>query len=220
MLISVAQIFFNSAEAEKRQRSIQVKSRGLIMAKQVLPTALLCIILLAGCNGTTAQRPGQMVVLEQVQYAAAFEAGLAAMRENFTIEKQDRQGGEIISQPIVYTDGEASERLSSGLSGRQEEFRKTAVVKLSERAQGCAIEVRVDIERKDTQDYQIYEGIAAAEDLRKRTPAERRDTAGIEQREVWTFIRRDLAAEELIIRNMRERLGPPEAGSSGTAPAQ
>jgi len=64
----------------------------------------------------------------------------------------------------------------------------------------------VDIERRDTQDYQMYEGMLAVEDLRMRTPAERRDTAGPDRGEGWTFIRRDLQTEELIIRGLREHL--------------
>jgi len=186
------------------------------MAKRVLLTALLGTILLAdGCKGTTARRSGQLVTLEQAEYTAAFQASLDAMLENFPIEKQDLQTGQIVSRAVVYSSDEPNERLSTGLSGARQELRRKAELNLSKRPDGCAVEVRVDIERRDTQDYQVYEGILATEDLRMRTPAERRDIAGPDQREVWTFLRRDRAAEELIIRAIRERLGLLEPSSSG-----
>ncbi|MCK4851393.1 MAG: hypothetical protein KAT11_08580, partial [Phycisphaerae bacterium] len=99
-----------------------------------------------------------------------------------------------------------SGRISTGLTGAKAELRRRAWLRLSQGPEAVAAEVRVDIERRDTQDYQMYEGILAAEDLRMRTPAERRDTAGPDRREVWTFIRRDLQTEELIIRALRGHL--------------
>ncbi len=188
-------------------------SRGLDMTKRslnrALPGAFLMLLLLlaaAGCAQTAAGPRGQVIQLGAVEYAAAFEAGLGAMREQFAIEKQDEQGGEIIGRPTVYSSDEPSGRISTGLTGAKVQLRRKAWLRLSRGPQALAAEVRVDIERRDTQDYQMYEGILAAEDLRMRTPAERRDTAGPDRREVWTFIRRDLQTEEILIRGLRERL--------------
>lgn len=184
------------------------------MKKTFLIPVLLSVILLAvGCAESVARRPGQFVTLERAGYAPAFQAALDATRETFPIAQQDPQTGQIISRPVVYSTDESTERLSTGLSGTREELRRKAFINLSERPDGVAVEVRVDVERRDTQDYQVYEGILATEDLRMRTPAERRDTAGIDQREVWTFIRRDRTAEELIIRRLRERLASLEPSS-------
>ena len=188
-------------------------SKGLDMTKRslnrALPGAFLMLLLLlaaAGCAQTPAGPRGQVIQLGAVEYAAAFEAGLAAMREQFAIEKQDEQGGEIIGRPTVYSSDEPSGRISTGLTGAKVQLRRKAWLRLSRGPEAVAAEVRVDIERRDTQDYQMYEGILAAEDLRMRTPAERRDTAGPDRREVWTFIRRDLQTEEILIRGLRERL--------------
>ena len=165
------------------------------------------VFLYPGCSDTTAHRAGQVVTLQQTQYATAFQASLDTMRDNFPIESQDLQAGRIVSRPLVYSADEPSERISTGLSSSNQELRRRAYIDISEHPEGCTVEVRVDIERRDTQDYQVYEGLMAAEDLRMRTPAERRDLAGHEQREVWTFIRRDRAAEEKIIRQINQRLG-------------
>lgn len=173
----------------------------------LIPILLSLILLAVGCDGSTARRPGQTITLEQVQYASAFDAGLDAMRETFPIEMRDRQTGRIISRPVAYSGDESSAGISTGLTGSSPELRRRAYINLSEHAEGCSLEIRVDIERRDTQDYQVYEGVMAAEDLRMRTPAERRDMATQEQREVWTFIRRDRAAEEQIIRKINQRLG-------------
>ena len=179
----------------------------------LLPALLATTLLAVGCAETVTRRPGQVITLEKVEYAAAFQAGLDAMRQSFTIERQDLQSGQIISRPVAYSADEPSERLSTGLSGARQELRSKAELNLSKRPDGCVVQVRVDIERRDTQDYQVYEGILAAEDLRMRTPAERRDLAGPEQGEVWTFVRRDRAAEELIISAIKERLGLLEPSS-------
>ena len=185
------------------------------MITRILLTVLVATILLAGgCNGTTARRAGQVVSLDQAEYAGAFRASLDAMRENFVIESQDLQSGRIIGRPVVYSSEKGGDRLPTRLTGARQELRRKASLNLSKRSEGIAVEVRVDIERRDTRDYQIHEGILATEDLRMRTPAERRDTAGIEQREVWTHIGRDRAAEELIIRGIRERLGLTDPTSS------
>ncbi len=179
------------------------------MNKKILLSGLAfatCLIVGSGCANTVARPKGQVVGLSEVEYSAAFEAGLAAMREQFAIEGQDEQSGEIIGQPTVYSGEEPSERISTSLRGAKVQLRRRAWLHLSRGPEGVAAEVRVDIERRDTQDYQMYEGILAAEDLRMRTPAERRDTAGPDRREVWTFIRRDRQTEELIIRALREHL--------------
>ena len=173
----------------------------------LLPILLSTILLTPGCSDTSSRRAGQIVTLQQTQYATAFEASLDAMRDNFPIESQDLQAGRIVSRPVVYSADEPSERISIGLSSSTQELRRRAYIDISEHPEGCTVEVRVDIERRDTQDYQVYEGLMAAEDLRMRTPAERRDLASHEQREVWTFIRRDRAAEEKIIRQINQRLG-------------
>ena len=187
-----------------------------MVKKILLLTALVGTIALAGgCNGTTARRAGQVVSLEEAEYTAAFEASLDAMRENFAIEKQDRQSGKIIGRPVIYSSEKGGDRLSTKLTGARQELRRKAELNLSQRPGGCAVEVRVDIERRDTRDYEIHEGILANEDLRMRTPAERRDTVGIDQREVWTYIGRDREAEELIIRGIRERLGLLEPSVPG-----
>jgi hypothetical protein len=178
------------------------------MTKTFPIIALLNAALLAvGCNGTTAHRPGQTISLEQVQYAAAFDAGLDAMRESFPIQMRDRQTGQIISHPVAFSADEPSTGISTGLSGSTPELRRRAYINLSEHPEDCSLEIRVDVERRDTQEYQAYEGIMAAEDLRMRTPAERRDMASQQQREVWTFIRRDRTAEEQIILRVNQRLG-------------
>ncbi|NIA06519.1 MAG: hypothetical protein GWP14_02595 [Actinobacteria bacterium] len=178
------------------------------MIRTTLLTFLLTIAFISiGCDSSTARRPGQTISLQQVQYAAAFDASLDAMRESFPIQTRDLQTGRIVSRPVAYSGGEPSTGISTGLSGSTPELRRRAYITLSEHAEGCSLEVRVDIERRDTQDYQVYEGLMAAEDLRMRTPAERRDMASNQQREVWTFIRRDRAAEEQIIRRINQRLG-------------
>lgn len=148
-----------------------------------------------------------MVSLQQVKYDSAFDAGLDAIREIFPIESQDRQTGRIVSRPLAYSADEPSNAIDTGLSSSNPELRRRAYLTVSEHPDACSLDVRVDIERRDTQDYQVYEGIMAAEDLRMRTPAERRDMATNEQREVWTFIRRDRLAEEQIIRRINQRLG-------------
>ena len=203
-----------STVAAKAVLTGRIISRGLTMNRIFLLTALLGMILLAvGCGETVAHQQGQTITLEKVEYAAAFQSALDAVRQSFPIEKQDLQSGQIISRPVVYSSNEPSERLSTGLSGARQELRSKAQLNLSKRPDGCAVEVRVDVERRDTRDYQVYEGILAAEDLRMRTPAERRDLAGPDQGEVWTFVRRDRAAEELIISAIRERLGLLEPSS-------
>ena len=168
--------------------------------------ALGTCVMVAGCAETVVQQRGRVVQLGGAQYSAAFAAGLGAMRDEFVIEKQDELTGEIIGRPAVYTGDEPSERISTELSGRKAEMRRKAWLRLSSGSDGLTAEVRVDIERRDTEDYQINEDIRAAEDLRIRTPAERRDTARLDQREVWTFIRRDMEAEEVLIRGLTERL--------------
>jgi len=178
------------------------------MTRTVLLSFLLTVILMSvGCSESTVRRPGQTVNLQQAGYDTAFDASLDAVREVFPIEMRNRQTGQIVSLPVAYSGDEPSAGISTGLTGSTPELRRRAYVNLSEHADGCSLEVRVDIERWDTQDYQVYEGIMAAEDLRMRTPAERRDMASQEQREVWTFIRRDRTAEEQIIRSINQRLG-------------
>ena len=182
------------------------------MNKKILLSALAlatCLTLGSGCAEIIARPAGQVAQLGEIEYPKAFQAGLDTMREHFAIEKQDPHSGEIYARPTLYTSDEPSERISTGLSGAKVQLRRTAWLRLDKRPEGLAAEVRVAIERRDTQDYQVYEGILAAEDLRMRTPAERRDTVGPEQRDVWTFIRRDRDTEELIIRGLRERLAQP-----------
>lgn len=172
---------------------------------------LLLLLAVAGCTPTTERPRGQVVQLGAVEYAAAFEAGLAAMREQFAIEKQDSQSGEIFAKPVVYSSDDPSERLSTSLTGAKVQLRRKAWLRLNRSPAAVLAEVRVDIERRDTENYQMYEGTLASEDLRMRTPAERREVGamGTEQREVWTFIRRDLRTEEILIRALREHIKQP-----------
>jgi len=167
---------------------------------------LLILVSAGGCAETTAWPRGQVVELEDVQYEAAFAAGVAAMRDQFPIARQDVQSGEIVGRPTAYSGDAPSGKICTGLTRTKIQLRRSAWLRLSPAPNGVTAEVRVNIERRDTQDYEAYEEILAAEDLRMRTPAERRDTAGMDQRDVWTFIRRDLEAEELIIRGISERL--------------
>ncbi len=168
--------------------------------------ALGTCLMAGGCAETTARPRGQVVELADAEYDAAFAAGVAAMRDQFPIARQDAQSGEIVGLPAAYSGDAPSGKISVGLTRTKIQLRRSCWLRLSRGPEGVTAEVRVNIERRDTQDYEAYEGIRAAEDLRMRTPAERRDTAGIDQREVWTFIRRDLEAEELIIHGLRERL--------------
>ena len=168
----------------------------------------MVLILLAatGCAETMVRPRGQVFELGKVDYAAAFEAGLGTIREQFVIEDQDIHSGQITARPKVYSSDEPSTRISLGLSGGSTVLRQTCWLRIRERDEGVTAEVRIDVERRDTHEYQVNEAIEASEDLRMRTPAERRDTVGPDQREVWTFIRRDLRSEELIIQGLRERL--------------
>jgi hypothetical protein len=178
------------------------------MTRKALLSCLLVFVLMSiGCTESTVRRPGQTISLQQVAYDSAFDASLDAVRELFPIEMRDRQAGQILSRPVAYSGDEPSAGISTGLTSSTVELRRRANVNLAEHDDGCSVDVRVDIERRDTQEYQMYEGIMAAEDLRMRTPAERRDMATQEQRDVWTFIRRDRTAEEQIIRNIHQRLG-------------
>lgn len=179
-------------------------SRGLDMRKKFLMLVLL--LAASGCTETVVRPRGQVIQLGTVEYATAFEAGLDTMREQFTIEKQDLQSGEIFARPVVYSSDDPSERLGTSITGAKVQLRKKAWLRLNRSPEAVWAEVRVDIERRDTQSYQMYEGTLASEDLRTRTPAERRDTAGPDRREVWTFIRRDLQTEEILIRALRERM--------------
>lgn len=191
------------------------------MTRTFISTALLTAtaICAAGCAGQTAARqPGQVIYLQETEYARAFEAGLEAVQEYFAIEKQDRDTGEILAKPILFSSAGPGERLSAGLTGAKDALRRRALVLVMKRELGSAIDVRVNIERQDTEDYRIYEGIQASEDLRMRTPAELMVTADPEQREVWTFLRRDYQLEEQIIRGIKERLGllQPTGSTWGT----
>ncbi len=194
----------------------RIISKGLSMKRIALLMGLMGVVLSSagGCAETALPRSGHLVYLEPVEYATAFEAGLDAMRESFAIEKQDFQSGQIVGRSVVYPSDKLNDRFFTRLTGARQELRRKASLHLSKRTTGCAVEVRVDVERRDTQDYQIYEGILATENLRMRTPAERRDMAGADQREVWTFVRQDQAIEKLIIRGIRERLGLLDSTSS------
>jgi len=171
---------------------------------------LLVLLAVAGCAQTTTTRPrGQMVHLGAVEYAVAFEAGLDAMREQFTIEKQDEHSGDILAQPVVYSSDDPTERLSTNITGAKVQLRRKAWLRVNRGPEAISAEVRVDIERKDTANYQMYEATLEDEDLRMRTPAERRDVVGTQQREMWTFIRRDLRTEEILIRALKEHMERP-----------
>ena len=188
------------------------------MARMMQLIVLLAgvVICAVGCTGQTeARKPGQVIYLDKVEYSEAFAASVQSVREQFVIAKEDPGAGEILSRPAHYTSGEPSGRFNTGLTGATDQLRHRASVLVMERTEGLAVDVRVDIERRDTDDYRVFEGIQASQDLRMRTPAEQRAVAGSEQREVWSFVRRDNQSEEQLIRGIKERLGLLQAGGPG-----
>lgn len=190
------------------------------MARMIPLVALLTAVVICavGCTGQTeARKPGQVIYLENVEYSEAFQASVQAVREQFVIASEDPSAGEILSQPAPFTSSEPSGRFNTGLTGSTDQLRHRASVLVMGRTEGLAVDVRVDVERRDTEDYRVFEGVQATEDLRMRTPAEQRAVTGSEQREVWSFVRRDNQSEEQLIRSIKEHLGLLQpAGTSNT----
>lgn len=150
--------------------------------------------------------------LPAAEFDAAFDAGLAALREyDFRIDQSSRSAGVIVSRPSEKTIRGGTGRIGDEVLRSSNRVRRIAEIGIVRAGEGISARCKVLMERLDTGDYRAFRRERAGSDIPAETPIEVDGGTVGDQREVWTFVRRDLNLERQLLAALAERV-------SGTAP--
>ncbi len=173
-----------------------------------------CVALMCcggGCSGPGAgggHKSGWMNArLPDASLDAAFDAGVYAMGQWFSLDEVSREDGEIRSAPQEYRQEGGTGRLRDNTIGYRNRMRRVAALTFSESERGCVAHCRVLVDRLDTSDHRVFRRNDQFADVPNETPID--NDAGIrpDQAQVWTPMPRDRERERQILALLRERVG-------------
>ena len=164
---------------------------------------VLACIVMAGCSSQIrpVMLPGTSRPLGQVEMDKAFDASVRAVRERFGIAEIDRDNYLVRGAPEYYTAKDDARTLASQISPSRGSFRKVVTVHVQPTPNTRPkASVRIEIQRHDTQVLHAFAYQRQRSDSPAATPIAESSPQGRQQTEVWTFVRRDIAEEQNILK--------------------
>jgi hypothetical protein len=171
---------------------------------------------LTGCSGGLETRRFQSRVIEGASPDEVFQAAQVVLRREFGRVQVDPGARRIVSEPAEYRTSSESGTARDFYGGRST-MRRTAHFSVAPRGDGTVAQLRVDIERQDTDRREVFQPDRnRISDAPSQTPIERDAATSTEQNTVWTFVRRDRQLERALLTELQERFAPP--GAAGVPP--
>ncbi len=181
-----------------------------------LPAILLATI---GCAPELEARRFRSRALPGVTAEEAFEQASDIMRREFGRAATDRTGMTVESGPEEFITA-SDTGTARDLVGASSTMRRRATMRIRRRGDATLAEIRIDIERRDSERRRVAASSAhqdsRIDDLPARTPIEREAATTDEQNTVWTQVRRDDALERALLDELYDwavALSAPEEGT-------
>lgn len=163
---------------------------------------LVAASILAGCQ--TDQFRSRR--LGDVDYNAAYQAGLGAMSNYFTIQSADAKTGRIVAQPQPASP--TAGKIVSSTQGRE-----VAVLQITRDSAGVVAGIRVDIQRQEEPAYQSFSQMYSNTDVPNQTPAQREAALSPEQVQAWRTVGHNYDMERRILDDIYNSTRPtPKVG--------
>lgn len=184
--------------------------------------ALFGLILIGGCSeavGPNKILPGSTLNLACVDEEEVFRAATKVIAQNYRVESLDRERGVIRAVPMEYSSKESVASISDVLVQSNHTFRRVVTVQVRPMADNQVfVSARADVQRHDTAPIAAFANQRQGDDR----PAEQRNGSAVigdrERSEVWTSVRRDYAAEQEVLDQIRELMEKDCAAAPTTAP--
>lgn len=194
---------------------------------QATLAAAAVLIMLGGFGCSESRGPGSTLgresgwsqaTLSNVSRAAAYQAGVYAMRQWFRLADASPADGVIKGMPEEYEQKGGTGRIRDEAVGYRNRMRRTAMVVIQETPTGCAAKCRVQVERLDTADHRVFRSNEQFGDVPNETPIDREAGVTPRQEQVWTAMPRDRDLERQILDVLRAELskgGPTSQPAAG-----
>lgn len=179
---------------------------------------------LGGCTQGLSGNASQTRVFQAALPDDVFNAAIVILQREFGRLTINREGRTILSEPMEFRTA-ANTGSARGLVGARTSMRQQARFSVGRRGAGAIARLRIDVERKDTQQQRIrqYQGSRLSDAPGGNTPIERDAATTRRQNTVWTRVRRDRTMERALLNELHEALAPraaPAEQTSGTTPAK
>jgi hypothetical protein len=161
-----------------------------------LSTILLAAAVLAGGCQSEQYRTQP---LGDVEYDRAFNTGRDVLAQYFSLERADPRSGEIVSRPRP-VEAEPQRLLGVG------EARQLAQMRIRREDDRVVADLRVLIQRQDTEAAMTMQPVTADNELPGHTPVDETAPLTKEQQQVWRTTGRDEALERMILEDLLEQL--------------
>lgn len=179
--------------------------------------SVLLVGLLAGCldpggAGSPNVSRWSALSLPDAPRAAAFDAGVHAMRQWFTVAEASPAKGLIRGASKEYEQEGGTGRFRDAAVGYRNHLRRSATLLIRERSSGCVASCEVRVQRLDTADHRLFHQNRQFSDVPSDTPIDRDAGISPQQAQVWTDLPRDRKLERQILDVLRRRVLGENAG--------
>lgn len=175
--------------------------------------ALALLGLSLGCQTTEPTPRGQSMRIDSTDPDLVLEVAAVVLEPEFGRVEPPRTGDTLTAGPYVFTT-HSSGGTARDLYGAPTRMRRTAHLRVSPVGGGTVATLRIDVERHDTQRRAATQPpTGRLRDQAAPTPIEEDAALREEQRQVWTFVRRDVALERQLLTELRNRFAPAETAA-------
>ncbi len=157
---------------------------------------------------------------------AAFDAGVAALRQYFPTVATSRTEGRIDTPMVEYSQRGGTERIRDAAVNHNNRMRRKATLIITPSGDGCFAICEVRVQRMDTADQRAFQQHREFSDVPNQTPIQRDAGVSGEQSESWTEMPRDAKLERDILQivfnrvNARDEAGAVPGARSDTPKSQ
>ncbi len=185
----------------------------------VVLLAITAAGLAPGCASPEVEVRARARFLPGTRPDEVFDAAWAVLRREFDPVRVDRDAGRLDAGPVVFTTTRESGTVRD-LYGGASRMRRRATMWVVPREDGTLARLRVVIEREDTRRTQAVpqQGYRLADWPAAETALDRDAATTAQQNAVWSFVRRDLRAEQRLLDALASIF--QDVSSPGTQPAK
>ncbi|MFH1748567.1 MAG: hypothetical protein ABIG44_16150 [Planctomycetota bacterium] len=175
---------------------------------------LLALMVLTGCARDAALTAQQSRVIASNDPDHVLLGAAGILRRELGRVHLDMQNHSITTDPVEYTTDRESGTARDLYHGRST-MRRQARCSVRPRGSEVVVQLRIDIERRDTARTESMQSNAGRfTDSPSYTPIERDAATTTRQNTVWTFIKRDRRLERAILAELSEQYAPPLADTA------
>lgn len=183
--------------------------------------------LTVGCAAPSMRERATQRVIEDATPEVVLAAAAPLLQREFGRVARSEDGRTLTTAPIEFTTVRNS-GTARDLYGGRTTMRRTAMFRVSPNERGTVAQLKIDIERRDTERRQVMpiRGTRLSDTPGSQTAIDDDAATTAEQNTVWTWVRRDLKLERALLEELREQLAPavpenrPAAAPTPESPAQ